>query len=51
MTDTGKAQVCPPGPKDPTLYPVGPDGERIRPCMACNETRLLRDICLKENVR
>ena len=51
MTDTSKAQVCPPGPKDPTLYPVGPSGERIRPCMACKDTRLLIDLCLKENVR
>ena len=41
---------CPPGPKDPTLYPRGPGGEVIRPCMACKDTREARNNCVMEKV-
>ena len=41
---------CPRGPKDPTLYPRGPGGEVIRPCMACKDTREARNNCVMEKV-
>ena len=43
MPEEETSSGCPPGPKHPSLYPTGPSGERIRPCMACKDTREARD--------
>ena len=43
---------CPPNESLNTeFYPEKNSGEKIRPCMACQETRAARESCIKEQVK
>ena len=42
---------CPPAESlNVEFYPKDKTGQKIRPCMACTETRAAREACLRDQV-
>ena len=51
MQKTDTQIIMPEGQKDKTAdYPVDKDGNKLKPCCACPETKRPRDECIMEKV-
>ena len=51
MQKTDTQIIMPGGEKDKTAdYPVDKDGNKLKPCCACPETKRPRDECVMEKV-
>ena len=48
---TEKGQKCGQESYDQNLYPRRSDGEVLKPCMVCTQTRMERDTCISNKVK